>query len=253
MCPTPASSISRAVALCCGVASRRRRSVPEAGCRRPVSASISSVWPFPSTPAIATISRGVHVERDAAHLLEAAIVEDVEVVDLEQRRRPAVAAALSTRSSTSRPTIILARLSSVAPFAGTVSIVLPRRSTVIRSATSSTSWSLCEMKMIDFPCAFSSAMIAKSSRRLLRRQDGGRLVQDEDLRPAVERLQDLDALLLGDRDVLDAARRGRRRGRSGRRARGRASAPRRSRASRPRRSAPRRGRCSRPPSSPGSA
>ena len=33
----------------------------------------------------------------------------------------------------------------------------------MRSATSSTSCSLCEMKMIDFPCAFSSAMIANSS------------------------------------------------------------------------------------------
>ena len=29
---------------------------PEAGCRNPVSASISSLWPFPSTPARPTIS-----------------------------------------------------------------------------------------------------------------------------------------------------------------------------------------------------
>ena len=39
--------------------------------------------------------------------------------------------------------------------------------------------------------------------RLLRRQHRGRLVEDQHLRPAVERLEDLDALLLGDGDVLD--------------------------------------------------
>ena len=43
--------------------------------------------------------------------------------------------------------------------------------------------------------------------RLLRREHGGRLVEDEDVRVAVERLQDLDALLLADGDVLDPRRR----------------------------------------------
>jgi hypothetical protein len=35
-------------------------------------------------------------------------------------------------------------------------------------------------------------------------QDGGRLVEDQDVGVAVERLQDLDALLLANRDLLDA-------------------------------------------------
>ena len=39
---------------------------------------------------------------------------------------------------------------------------------------------------------------------LLRRQHGGRLVEDEDVGAAVQRLEDLDALLLTDRDVPDA-------------------------------------------------
>ena len=39
--------------------------------------------------------------------------------------------------------------------------------------------------------------------RLLRGEHGRRLVEDEDVRAPVERLQDLDALLLADRDVLD--------------------------------------------------
>ena len=44
----------------------------------------------------------------------------------------------------------------------------------------------------------------KSSIGLLRRQHGGRLVEDEDVRAAVERLEDLDPLLLADGDALDA-------------------------------------------------
>ncbi len=39
--------------------------------------------------------------------------------------------------------------------------------------------------------------------RLLRGEHRRRLVEDQDVRPAVERLHDLDALLLADRDVLD--------------------------------------------------
>ena len=39
--------------------------------------------------------------------------------------------------------------------------------------------------------------------RLLRREHGGRLVEDQDVGLAVERLQDLDPLLLADRDVGD--------------------------------------------------
>ena len=40
--------------------------------------------------------------------------------------------------------------------------------------------------------------------RLLRGQDGRRLVEHEDLGAAIQRLQDLDALLLADRDPVDA-------------------------------------------------
>ena len=101
-----------------------------------------------------TISPARTLERDAADLLDAAVVEDVQVLDLEQRARPAAPAAFSTRSSTSRPTIARASDSSVAPSRGTVSIILPRRRTVIRSAISSTSFSLWLMKMIDMPSAW---------------------------------------------------------------------------------------------------
>ncbi len=76
---------------------------------------------------------------------------------------PGSCSVLATDSSTSRPTISRARLRSVAPSVGTVSIFLPRRSTVTWSETSSTSLSLCEMKMIEVPSAASVRSTRKRS------------------------------------------------------------------------------------------
>ena len=53
--------------------------------RRPVIASISSVWPLPSTPAMPTISPARTAKETPLHLLDPAVVEDVEILDLEQR------------------------------------------------------------------------------------------------------------------------------------------------------------------------
>ena len=57
------------------------------------------------------------------------------------------------------------------------------------------------MNTIDLPSAVSVRRIRNSSLRLLRGQDRGRLVEDQHVRPAVERAEDLHALLLADRDV----------------------------------------------------
>ena len=54
--------------------------------------------------------------------------------------------------------------------------------------------------MIDLPSAFRRAEDREQLGRLLRRQHGGRLVEDQDVGAAVERLQDLDPLLLADGD-----------------------------------------------------
>jgi hypothetical protein len=70
----------------------------------------------------------------------------------------------------------------------------------MRSAISSTSFSLWVMKMIDFPSALRLLMIPNSSRASCG-------VEDEDVGPAVERLEDLDALLLANGDVLHERRR----------------------------------------------
>ena len=85
---------------------------------------------------------------------------------------------------------------------------VPARSTRTRSLTAITSSSLCEMKMIDRPCATSELQRAKQRVGLGRRQHRRRLVEDEDARVAIERLEDFDALALADR-------RGRRRVASG--------------------------------------
>ena len=95
----------------------------------------------------------------------------------------------------------------------------PPRSTVTRSATAITSWSLCEMKMIVRPSAAIARSVAKSPSRLLRRQHRRRLVEDQDARVAVERLEDLHPLLLADRELPDPRARVDRAGRSARRAR----------------------------------
>ena len=59
------------------------------------------------------------------------------------------------------------------------------------------------MKMIDRPCPTSSFSVVKQRIGLGRRQHRRRLVEDQDLGVAVERLQDLDALALADRQRRD--------------------------------------------------
>ena len=162
---------------------RRRRRPRRSRCpRRPVIASISSLWPLPSTPAMPTISPARTAKRDVAYRRQAAVVVARAGRAPRAARRRHRRAFLSTRSSTSRPTIIFASASSVAPSRGTVSIFLPRRSTVIRSAISSTSFSLWLMKMIDVPLRLEALDDREQLARLLRRQHRGRLVEDQDAR-----------------------------------------------------------------------
>ena len=63
------------------------------------------------------------------------------------------------------------------------------------------------MKMTDMPSRVSVAQDLEQLGRLLRRQHRRRLVEDQDVGAAVERLQDLDALLLADGDVSTRASR----------------------------------------------
>ena len=69
--------------------------------------------------------------------------------------------------------------------------------------TRSTSASLWLMKMIDRPLGDHLRQRGEQRLALLRRQHRGRLVEDQDARAAVQRLQDLDALALADRQLAD--------------------------------------------------
>ena len=162
-----------------------------------MSASISSLCPFASTPASPTISparTSNETPRTASRPRSSSTCRS----STRSSGSPGLAGGFSTRSSTSRPTIARASPASVAPSRGTVSISLPRRSTEIRSAISSTSFSLWLMKITDVPCPVRLADDLEQLVRLLRGQHGGRLVEDQHLGAAVERLQDLDPLLLAD-------------------------------------------------------
>ena len=71
-----------------------------------------------------------------------------------------------------------------------------------------TSLSLCEMKMIDEALGHELAAARRTGLDLLRRQHRGRLVEDQDARVAIERLQDLDALALADGEAATTRRSG---------------------------------------------
>ena len=71
------------------------------------------------------------------------------------------------------------------------------------AATSFISLSLCVMRRTVLPSPTSLPHDPHELVDLLGREHGGGLVEDEDLGVAVEHLEDLDALLHADRDVLD--------------------------------------------------
>ena len=124
---------------------------PAATLRRPVIASISSVWPLPSMPATPTISPARTPKREAEDLLDAAVVEDVQAVDLEERlrRRRGAFSTATHLAPDHQPGE--ARLGRPRRRQGLDQLAAPH--TVMRSATSVTSLSLWLMKTIDLPCA----------------------------------------------------------------------------------------------------
>ena len=102
-----------------------------------------------------------------------------------------------------------ARLSSVAPAAGSVSIFLPAPQDGDPVGDLEHLVQLVADEDDRHALALEALEDPEELLRLLRREHRGRLVEDEDVRAAVERLQDLDALLLADRDVLDPRAAGR--------------------------------------------
>lgn len=157
--PTPASRMRRTEFLV--MSSPSSRMVPcTRGCS-PTSASVSSVWPLPWTPATASTS-----PRRTLKLTSLTTSWPIGSTTLRcstvSASSPSFGSSLWTVSSTARPT--MREASSALEAVGAASpTTLPRRMTVMRSATSRTSRSLCVMKTMDAPDSLSWRMMPMSS------------------------------------------------------------------------------------------
>ena len=171
---------------------------PPSSGRNPMIESASSLCPLPSTPATPTIS-------PARTSSESPWSRPPRRSSSRSTVSPTSTCGFSRRKSTGRPTIISASLALFVS-AGVVSpTTAPRRSTVMRSAIASTSSSLWLMKTIVLPSSRSSAG-SRTAPGLRRCQHRRRLIEDQDVDPAVEGLEDLHALLLTDGEILDGGR-----------------------------------------------
>ena len=124
-------------------------------------ASVSSVWPLPWTPATARTSPPRMVKLRPSTCVWPATSTTRRSLTTSASS-PSVAASLWTTSSTGRPTIIEAS-SALLALGSASPTTLPRRMTVIRSATSRTSRSLWVMKTMAFPASLSWRMMSISS------------------------------------------------------------------------------------------
>ena len=121
------------------VGRRPARIGPPAARRRPVSASTSSSWPLPATPAIPRISPA-RTSKVTPRTTSCPIVRRTRRPSTDEHEaRPACDSPRSTVSWTSRPTISSARSSSSVSAGSRSPTTRPRRMTVIRSAISRTS------------------------------------------------------------------------------------------------------------------
>ena len=211
----------------------------------------SSLCPLPSTPAIATISpacTSIDSPRTASRPRSSRTQRSCTASILS----PGCAAPRVTSSSTARPTISSARPPSVGACA------LQRRDLLAPTQDRDPVGDLEHLVQLvrdqddRRPPRDQRAQDGEELVDLLRRQHGGRLVEDQHARIAVERLEDLDALLLTDPDLLDdRVRLDREAVARGDRSRTRTRAA--ARSSWPGAGARPRARCSRRPTSPGSA
>ena len=135
---------------------------PDSSARMPMMASTSSAWPLPSTPAMPRTSPRWILKEMSSISARPAADRTVRPSALSSTWSVTVDSRVSGVGS-SLPTISSASWRAVTLFGSTVATVVPRRITVISSATSSTSSSLCEMKMTVRPSLLSSRRLSKSS------------------------------------------------------------------------------------------
>ena len=138
------------------------RSRPPLVRRNPRIASISSLWPLPSTPATPTISPRCTSRETRSN------VGRPDQSSTDRSRAVRVTWSSAPRGSvdgvgSSEPTMSSASWWAVTSSGSTVATVRPCRSTVMVSAMARTSSSLWSMKMIVCPRAFSSRRFRNSS------------------------------------------------------------------------------------------
>ena len=172
--------------------------------RRPVIASASSRWPLPETPATAAISPARTVSETPLTAASAAVAVGPQILDLEHRRalRPGMPLARHDRDLAAHHQCREGLRRRVDRLHGGESLPRPQNGDAIRDR-------LHLVQLVrdeDDRPPFGGDLAQRDEERvgLVRREHRGRLVEDEDARLLVERLQDLDPLLLADRELPDA-------------------------------------------------
>ena len=170
-------------------------------CRR--CASTSSRCPLPSTPAIPKISPAAHRRGRGPTTVTSPRSSATVRSRTCSRARPGCAGPLSISKITSRPTMSVARLCCVAVvgIGGADDAPVPQHRDAVGDREHLAQLVGDEhdrLALVD-----EAADDAEELVDLARREHGRRLVEDEDVGVAEQRLQQLDALLLADREVLD--------------------------------------------------
>ena len=204
--PCPIALADRAV----GDLRRRRSDAARGTVASPVMTCASSPWPLPATAAMPTISPARTSSDTPAQRRQPAVVVGGHVAD-GQDDLARLDGARSMISSTSRPTIRRARSA--------------RRGVGRREPAAVTTPAahdrdpvgdghhLAELVADEHDAASVGGHRPERPEQLvdlLRGEDGGRLVHDQDPGAAVEELEDLDPLLLADRQLPDLGAPGRR-------------------------------------------
>ena len=192
--------------------------VPARGAAQPHHGLDQLGLPVALHPGDAEHLAGADDQVDAVHGAYAAVVVDDQAGDLQHRPARLGRRLLDLEDDLAADhqggELVLA----VCP-ATAVPTVRPRRITVIRSAIALTSLSLWVMNTIDLPASVERAHDGEQLVGLLRGEHRGRLVEDEQVDVAGQRLDDLDPLLGADRAGSPPRRPGRPAGRTARRPR----------------------------------
>ncbi len=163
-------------------------------------------WPLPSTPATPRISPPRTDRLTSSSARRAVVARDREPLDAQPLARGRLGAALRPRRRRrprSRPTIARASSAAVEARGSREATTSPRRSTVTRVASASTSSSLWVTSTTVLPSSTRPRSTSNSSPTSSGVKHRGRLVEDEHVGAAPQHLDDLDPLRLAHRQRRD--------------------------------------------------